>query len=259
MGKKDIKNKIKTNCPICNKELIKQYLSQHIRGRHPNDNYCKFVCRGTTYNAFNNSNNVDLLKDKQFYCKQCHKTMNIYSKYKHFKTKMHVLLGEIKNKGNIGPIENNNNYIQINQKTEEGINKNNEKNSCENKKKLIYNSISSIPLNKNQNDKNDKSNNVLKTNEGTIKCLTLGKKPEVFSESSSKLEESSSFKESSSSKSNNILRSRDSDSSSSFPFLKSKRKNDYSWGPDSERIEKEVKEVVRRIEEYNKKNRKIAK
>lgn len=257
MGKKNNNNKIKINCPICNKQLVKKYISQHIRSQHPNDNYCKFICKGTTYKVFNNNNNnnINFIKDEQFYCHLCHKTMNIYSRYKHFKTKMHISLSQAKNEIDYGSIENNNNSIQINEKTKEVFNNNNKKVSYENKNNLISNIFSSTSLNKNKNNNKGWSNDSLKINNGIIQYIIIGKKSETISESS-KSEESSSFKDSSSSKSKNIFSSSDSDSSSSFSPENSKRKNDFLWGPDADRIEKEVNDVIKRINEENKRKRK---
>jgi hypothetical protein len=256
MGKKNNNNKIKINCPICNKQIIKKYISQHIRSQHPNDNYCKFVCKGTTYKVFNNNNtNINFIKDDQFYCQLCHKTMNIYSKYKHFKTKMHISLSQAKNKIDYGSIENNNNTIQIYEKTKEVFDTNNKKISYKNKNNLISNIFSSTSSNKNKNNNKGWSNDILKIDDGIIQYIIIGKKSETISESS-KSEESPSFKDSSSSKSKNIFSSSDSDSSSSFSPENSKRKNDFLWGPDADRIEKEVNDVIKRINEENKRKRK---
>ena len=137
MGKKINNNKKQVNCPICNKQLIKKYISKHIRCQHPNDNYSKFVFKGTTYNVFNNNNNNNINSIKnEYYCKLCNKTINMYSRYKHFKTKMHTFLSKAKNEINYCSVQNTNNNIQIYEKTKEVFDTNNKKVSYEKKKKF---------------------------------------------------------------------------------------------------------------------------
>ena len=103
-------------------------------------------------------------------------------------------------------------------------------------------------MNKNQNNNNGWNNDFLKINNGIIQFAIIRKKSEIISESSQS-KESSSFKESSSPKPKNIFRSSNIDSSSSFHPVNSKRKNDFLWSQDIDRIEKEVNDVIKRIEE----------
>ena len=90
MAKKN-KTKEKIKCPICDKSLIKQYISHHLRKMHKDNIYCKIIQRGMTYNIFNfHTNNVS--NKDQYYCKICNKSMDKNSKYKHIKTKLHLIL-----------------------------------------------------------------------------------------------------------------------------------------------------------------------
>ena len=291
---KNNNNKNKVNCPICNKGLIKKYISQHIRGQHKNDNYCKIVCRGMTYNIFN-SNNINFIKDEQFYCKLCNKKMNMNSRYKHFKTKLHTFLNNKKNLIYFDPIGYNKN-CQIYEKTKEVFVDNNEKVTYQNNKSLINNGLSPINLNTNLNFNNNCNDNILNNNSNLIKKtnnkieskltseslesedFSCSKKSNSINNNNIKLSNTpiqKTFKRYSSKKNtkkknslisswkiNKIFKSKiiysssNSDSSSSFTPINSKRKTDYLWGPDADRIDKEVDDVIKRIEENIKKKKK---
>lgn len=116
---KNNNNKPTISCRICNKKLIKKYISMHIKLKHKNDQYCKFISRGITYTKFENKNLLFKIKN-QFYCSICNKLMKMTSKNHHAKSKIHLLLSNTQknsvitklsvqqdNKSNIDSIDNN--------------------------------------------------------------------------------------------------------------------------------------------------------
>ena len=60
MKKLNSKSKPIIQCQICKKNLIKKYISQHIRRAHKSNDYCSIIKRGMTYKGFrtNLQNNI---------------------------------------------------------------------------------------------------------------------------------------------------------------------------------------------------------
>ena len=88
MTKKKKSEKEIIKCPFCDKDLIKKYISQHIRRIHKENEYCNIIKRGMTYKNLpqkikkNTNNNL-------FICQFCNKSINKKSKYNHFSSKSH--------------------------------------------------------------------------------------------------------------------------------------------------------------------------
>lgn len=111
MCKNNSKKKMKIHCPLCNRLYIKQYISEHIRNTHKNDEYCNIVSRGIVYKKFN-SNKPLFKKNTEFFCSLCQKTIKAKSKYAHLNSKIHIIF---KNKIS-NTIGNKKNYEYIQQK-----------------------------------------------------------------------------------------------------------------------------------------------
>ena len=74
------------------KNLVKNYISMHIKRRHPESEYNKIITQGMT---FKNSTNKDIyLKDNNYYCKVCVKIINRSSVYMHLKTVLNQKLSK---------------------------------------------------------------------------------------------------------------------------------------------------------------------
>ena len=251
---KDKINKSKIHCPICNKNLIKKYISQHIKRQHKNDNYCKFVSRGMTYKNFG-YNYFQEIQNGKYFCKLCNKEMNIYSKYKHFNTKMHISLLKNNNnsdtKMNLTDMANNdkkenNNYIspKKNNKPNDNIS---QKNYDSQK---LYEKAKDIICAKKENHQ---SNNwPFEIKELDLCSRTLKSEDFSFSESDNKsCNNYTPSRQTNSFEKNNSIND-DSSSSSWFCNFDLRRKRKLLLGPEAQRIEKEVDEVIRRIENRKK-------
>lgn len=76
------------HCPICDKNLIKKYISQHIRKIHKNNDYCSIIKRGMTYYKFYMKNTITK-DDDLFFCNICNKSIKKSSLYNHKRTILH--------------------------------------------------------------------------------------------------------------------------------------------------------------------------
>ena len=243
------KIKIKIFCPLCNKNLVKQYFSQHMRKQHKNSNYCKFTRKGMSYNIFHNIKINNNLKGK-FFCKICNKSMNNYSKYKHLKTKMHIFLYKNSNRINKG--------ISAKETIKEkkcGIK---EIGSLENNDRFFNENISSTHVNHDFTIVNPCINYIKKENENNInknieikelmlESRTIRSDDFYFTESDNNSYSSFSLKKEDISSSSYSKSDSDSSSSSCFHRNVEKRK-EMLWGPDAYRIKKEIDEVIEKIE-----------
>lgn len=81
---------MKIHCSLCKRFYIKQYISEHIRNTHENDEYCNIVSRGIVYKRFN-SNKPLFKKNTEFFCSLCQKAIKAKSKYAHLNSKMHII------------------------------------------------------------------------------------------------------------------------------------------------------------------------
>ena len=91
MKSNTINQKTKIDCPICHKkDLVKQYISYHMKRKHPESQYSKLIKRGMKLKL---KQYILLpIKDNDYFCNICQKTINKSSIYMHNKTVLHKIL-----------------------------------------------------------------------------------------------------------------------------------------------------------------------
>lgn len=83
--------KPKIDCPICHKkDLVKQYISYHMKRKHPESQYSKLIKRGMKLKLKRYF--LVPIKDNDYFCDICQKTINKSSIYMHNKTVTHKML-----------------------------------------------------------------------------------------------------------------------------------------------------------------------
>ena len=81
MKKRSSKIKPVVNCPICDKRLIKKYISQHIRRVHKSNDYCSIIKIGMIYRGF--------------------KPKNVDNSPEFFFSVVYIIINQLKNPANI--------------------------------------------------------------------------------------------------------------------------------------------------------------
>ena len=67
--------KQKIDCPICHKKvLVKQYISYHLKRKHPESQYSKLIKRGMKLKL--KKYNYVPIKDNDYFCDICQKIFN---------------------------------------------------------------------------------------------------------------------------------------------------------------------------------------
>ncbi len=142
------KEKIKINCPECNKFLTKKYISKHIKNAHKDIQYSKVVKRGMKF-KFQNKNNI-FIRNTEFYCTICKVVMNDRCKYAHWKSNLHKKLFNLYNKSQTKKELYYERYKNANAHFSSKVN--------ENHKKIVFNKNDSVQTISNEKKSNTYDN-----------------------------------------------------------------------------------------------------